>query len=206
MKKQRLNYFDEFIKAIDYSIKCSNLLLENLQDFKKENMKENIEKMHTLEHEADEAKHEMTNFLLKDFLPPIEREDIINIAHRIDNITDLTEEVLISLDIFNVDYIEKNAIECAELLCKCCNSLRELLSKFNNFKKTDELKYKIIEINKLEEEGDRIYQKNIKNIYANKRDAIYIIIWTTIFNCFEECFDACESVADYIDTVIMKNT
>lgn len=206
MKKQRLNYFDEFIKGVDYSIQCSKLLLENLKKFDRKNMKENIEKMHGLEHEADNSKHEMMNFLLKDFLPPIEREDIINISHRIDNVTDLTEEILINLDIFNVEKIEEDAIKCAELLVKCCNSVKVLLDEFENFKKSKTIKDQIIEINRLEGEGDELYTECMKKLYLNKKDTINIMIWTTIYNCFEECFDACESIADYIETVIMKNS
>jgi len=146
------------------------------------------------------------NFLLKDFLPPIEREDIINISHRIDNVIDLTEEVLINLDIFNIDKIEEDAIKCAQLLVKCCDNLKRLLNEFGNFKKSENIRNEIVEINRLEGEGDILYTECMKKMYLNKRDAIDIIKWTTIYNCFEECFDACESIGDYIETVIMKNT
>ncbi|MDO5555286.1 MAG: DUF47 family protein [Clostridia bacterium] len=206
MKKEKLNYFDEFIKGTEYSIKCSNMLLEIVKNFKNQDMKQNIEKIHKIEHEADEEKHHMMKFLLKDFLPPIEREDIIKISHRIDNVTDLTEEILINLNIFNVKSLAPEVIECAELLVKCCDNLKVLLTEFANFKKSNIIQSKIVEINKLEEEGDSIYHKCMKKIYANPKNVIDIIIWTTIYNCFEECFDACESVADYIETVIMKNS
>lgn len=206
MKKQRLNYFDEFIKGIDYSIECSNLLLNNLKKFDKSNIKEIREQMHKLENDADKSKHEMMNFLLKDFLPPIEREDIINISHRIDNVTDLTEEVLINLDIFNVENIEEDAIKCAELLVKTCDNVKKLLNEFENFKKSNIMKDEIIEINRLESEGDELYTESMKKLYSNQNNAVDIIKWSTIYNCFEECFDACESIADYIETVILKNS
>lgn len=206
MKKKRLNYFDEFLKEVDYSIECSNLLLKNLKQFDKKNMQENIEEMHRLEHEADRAKHEMMDFLLKDFLPPIEREDITNIAHRIDNVTDYIEEVLINLDICNVDSIEEDSIKCAELLVECCNNVKELLNEFEDFKKSKAIRDKIVEINKLEGDGDHLYAECMKKLYSEKRNAIDIIIWTKIYNCFEKCFDACESIADYVETVIMKNS
>lgn len=206
MKKKRLNYFDEFLKEVDYSIECSNLLLKNLKQFDKKNMQENIEEMHRLEHEADKSKHEMMDFLLKDFLPPIEREDIINISHRIDNVTDFTEEILINLDIFNVENIEEDAVRCAEFLVKCCDNLKILLGEFENFKKSKNIRNEIIEINRLEGEGDKLYAECMKKLYSEKRNAIDIIIWTKIYNCFEKCFDACESIADYVETVIMKNS
>lgn len=206
MKKQRLNYFNEFIKGVEYSITCSKMLLKNLKEFDKNNIEKIREEMHNLEHEADESKHEMMNFLLKDFLPPIEREDIINISHRIDNVIDLTEEVLINIDIFNIDNIEEDAIKCAELLVKCCDNLKRMLNEFENFKKSENIRNEIVEINRLEGEGDILYTECMKKMYLNKIDTIDIIKWTTIYNCFEECFDACESIGDYIETVIMKNT
>lgn len=205
MKKEKFNYFDEFIKGTSFSVQCIELLHEILKNFDKNSLPDNINKMHNIEHKADEEKHILTNYLLKDFLPPIEREDIVSLSHRIDNLTDNIEEILINIDIFNVDILRPEIHEFVELLSICCNITNKLVSEFKTFKKKPNLEEIIIEINHLEENGDALYAKYMRELYK-EQNPIDILIWTQIFNCFEHCFDACEQIADDIENIILKNS
>ena len=205
MKKEKFNYFDEFIKGTNYSLQSIELLNEIFKNFDKNALSDNIIKMHTIEHKADEEKHVLTNYLLKDFLPPIEREDIVSLAHRIDNLTDNIEEILINVDIFNVDKLRPEVYEFIELLSNCCKLVNELVLEFKNFKKNPNLEGKIIEINHLEENGDTLYSKYMRELYK-EQNPIDVLIWTQIFNCFEHCFDACEQIADDVENIVLKNS
>lgn len=205
MKREKLNYFDEFIKGSNYSVQCIELLNNILKNFNNSDLPDNIIKMHTIEHKADEEKHALTNYLLKDFLPPIEREDIVLLAHKIDNLTDNIEEILINIDIFNVTKLRPEVNALTELLTNCCKSVSNLVSEFKNFKKNPNLEEKIIEINRFEENGDALYSKYMRELYR-EANAIDILIWTQILNCFEQCFDACEQIADAVENIILKNS
>lgn len=204
-RKNEYNYFDAFEKNGLCSLECAQKLLEITGNYDKEKLKEDLKNIHNIEHKADDGKHDMLNYLLKDFLPPIEREDILNLAQKIDDVTDSIEEVLISIDMFNIDVLRKETEEFVELVIKCCESEAELLKSFKNFKDVDEVKKRIIEINVLEEEGDRLYTSNMRKLYRDGTDVADVIKWSTIFNCFENCFDMCEDVADAVEAIMLKN-
>lgn len=206
MSKQNYNYFEEFLKNSDYSLKIANMLYDILVNFSITNLENNLKKMHEIENLADDSKHKMHNYLVKDFLPPIDREDINLLAHKLDDVTDYIEDILIKIDISNIIEIKSEAIECAELLVKCCEAVNNLMKEFENFKKSKLIKDKVVEINRLEEEGDVLYTKHMKNLYKTSTEPIEIMKWSKIFTCFERCFDACETVANNIESISMKNS
>ena len=206
MKKEKLDYFDEFIKCMEFSVKEVDLLKEIFTNFNSKELGNNIEKMHILEHSADMQKHNLMEYLLKDFVPPIEREDIVLLSHKIDNVADNIEEILISFYMFNINYLRTEINEYIELLTQICNSCYNLIIEFKNYKKSKTIINNIIEINNLEEQADKMFIKNMRNLYKEDSDAKDIMVWTKIFNCFERCFDACEGVSDAVETAILKNS
>ena len=102
MKKQELNYYDEFIKNIEIAYQISNILKEYIDKFKTEDSEEIEQKVHKLENDADYNLHNLKNYLVKDFLPPIEREDIILLVNKIDDVIDNLDEIVIDFNILNV--------------------------------------------------------------------------------------------------------
>ena len=77
---------------------------------------------------------------------------------------------------------------------------------FKNFKKIDLIKKKIIEVNDLEEQGDRAYEKLMTSLYKDETDSINLIKWTSIYNCLEDAIDFCEQVSDCVEDVILINS
>lgn len=204
--KEEYCYFSEFINNSNYIVKSAEILKETIKDYNQDKLQENISKVHKLENDADKALHKMRNYLIKDFLPPIDREDIILIGHRLDDIEDCIDEILINFNILNIEKIRDDVIEFTDLLIKCCNSVKEALEDFKNFKKIDSVKEKVITINELEENADRLYEKLMKKLYSEEKDPLEIIKWTTIYSCLENTTDACEKIGDCIEDVIMKNS
>lgn len=205
-KKRSYNYFEEFIVLVDYSCKCAEILNEVLNDFDCKDMEKQLERLHEIEHSADIRKHEITTQLIKEFLPPIEREDIISLTNEIDDITDAIEDVLIKIHMFNVQEIKPEVFEFARLITKCCKGLKVAFEEFPNYKKSKKLRDKIIEVNNLEEEGDKLYYKTVRELHVNSKDPIELMVWTKIYAYLEKCCDACEEVADILETIVMKNS
>ena len=205
-KKEEYNYFSEFIKNSKYIVESAEILKETIENYSVEKLEENITKVHKLENDADKTLHNMRAFLIKDFLPPIDREDIVLIGHRLDDIEDFIDEILINFNILNITTVRDDALEFAELLIECANSVKDALENFENFKKTEVVKEKAIAINFLEEKADRMFEKAMKNLYKEEKDPIEIIKWTTIYNCMENTTDACERIADSLEDVVMKNS
>lgn len=205
-KKEELNYFDNFVKNANYALESAKILKEYIDNFDANKSIEKENMVHNLENEADKNQHLVLNYLIKDFLPPIDREDIIMLCHKIDDISDNIDEVVINIDILNVKKLRDDVKTFAQLLLNACEKTTEMLNKFKNIKKFAEIKEVIIEINKLEEDGDKLYQDAIRNLYNTPKDPIEVITWTTLYNCLENCFDSCENVADCVEEILMKNS
>ena len=77
---------------------------------------------------------------------------------------------------------------------------------FKNSRKLDLINKKIIEVNDLEEQGDRAYEKLMTSLYKNEKDAINLVKWTNIYNCLEDAIDFCEQVSDCLEDVILMNS
>ena len=205
MKKQELNYYDEFIKNIEIAYQISNILKEYIDKFKSEDSEEIEQKVHKLENDADYNLHNLKNYLVKDFLPPIDREDIIILVNKIDDVIDSLDEIVIDFNILNVTDLREDINDFIDLICEISLKLKEMMNNFKNMKKYDETKKIIIDINNLEEQGDKLFENAIKNLYNTQKDAIEILKWHTIYERIEDCIDSCESVADCVEEVLMKN-
>ena len=81
-----------------------------------------------------------------------------------------------------------------------------MVLEFKNFKKIKEIKDKIIEINKIEEQAEKLYEELIRELYKNEKDLLQILKWSNVYRAVEDCFDACENIADCIEEVLVKNT
>ena len=204
--KKENNYFEMLSELVDYSFEAANLLESTLMNFNVKDIEKKIEEMHNIEHKADIKKHDMMSKLAKEFITPIERGDIIDIAHYIDNVTDDIEEVLRRIYMFNIQDIKKEAIDFSKIIIKNCFELKKIMKEFHNFKKSTEIHRIIININDLEEEGDRLYFNTIRELYVTSKDPIEIMTWTNTLKYFEKCCDACENVANLVESVIMKNS
>ena len=93
-----------------------------------------------------------------------------------------------------------------DLLVKTTQSVYDLIIQLNNLKKIEEIRDKVIEVNKLEEDADRLYEKSIKDLYSNQKDVVEILKWSNIYETVEDCFDACESIAYTVEEILVKNT
>ncbi len=204
--KKNNDYFEMLVELIGYSCEAASLLDNTISNFRMSQIDSKIKDMHQIEHDADIKNHEMINKLSKEFITPIERGDIIELANEIDNVTDAIEDVLVRIYMFNISVMREEALEFSKLIVKMCNETNALIKELRNFKKSSEISKLIININDLEEEGDRIYTKSIKGFYSSIMDPIKFITWKETFEYFEKCCDACEHVADAIESVIMKNT
>ena len=95
-----------------------------------------------------------------------------------------------------------NFIECAACACKAATLLEETLGGFD----IKSLPGKIEQMHTIEHEGDRLFISSMRKLHTDSTDPIEIIAWREIYIYMEKCIDACEHVADVIESVIMKNT
>ena len=205
-KKTSYSYFAFFCEMIDCACQASTALNNMFSDFQSKNLRQEADVIHQIEHAADLKKHDMMSQLLREFLPPIDREDIVNISHVLDEIVDLIEEVVLSLYMNDIQKCRPDVQPMVALIVKQCEELQKLMAEFENYKKSDKLRESIIVINTLEEEGDRLYLEAMRNLKLTCSDPFELIAWRDIYSSLEDCSDACEKVADAVEEVVMKNT
>ena len=107
---------------------------------------------------------------------------------------------------YNVKEVLPAAIVFADLIARCCKALHLAITEFPNFKKSSTLKQALIAVNTLEEEGDQIYIDAVRGLYETSPDPLKAIVWSELFDRFEDCCDACEHAADVVESVVMKNS
>lgn len=204
-RKNDFYYFDGFIKLTEYCYGAAKLLDDTLKNFNKDTLQRTIKSMHNLEHTANLEGCEITKRLAKEFITPIEREDILLLIHKINYITDCIEDVLLHLYMYNVRIIKKDVLKFSELILSFCKELIVTFEEFKKFKKSKEIHNRIIKVYIIEEEADKLYTEIVRKMHLTSLNAIDIMIWTFICNLLKKCCDACKETVNSIESVIIKN-
>lgn len=205
-KKQDSFYYENFSECVACACQAAHYLEDTLKSFDPQRLHDVLDGLHQVEHAADEKKHELSNVLARAFITPIEREDILLLSQSIDEITDKIEDVMLRLWCNNIQSIRPDAIELGAVLINCCEELRLLLDEFADFRKSKKLREYIIHINTMEEQADKLFIDSMRRLHTTCTDPLEIISWREIYIYTEKCADACEHVADAVESVIMKNS
>ena len=136
--------------------------------------------------------------LVREFLPPIDREDIMELSGTIDDVTDSIEDVLLRLYMFNIRTLRPEAQAFAQVIADCCAALKTMMEEFPNFRRSKTIHTQIVEINGLEEQGDKLYTDAMHTLYADASTPVDVMAWTALFDRLEKCCDKCEDVADVV--------
>lgn len=203
---KEFDYFENFLQCSEMASKAANYLYRSLSAFDPQLIETQVAEMHRIENDADMQKHEMLKKLAHEFMTPIEREDIVTLSQKLDDVVDAIEDVMGRVYIFNIKKIRPEVITFMELILKGCNALTTAVREFRNFKKSKTIHSFIIEVNSIESEGDKLYMEYMRKLFVEDNDMRERIVWMTMFECLEHCLDACEDAADIIESVIMKNT
>jgi predicted phosphate transport protein (TIGR00153 family) len=205
-RRRNEDYFDTFVKLVDYSCQAANLLNDIMNNYNADLLQEKMKEMHEVEHGGDTERHAMIRKLSREFITPIEREDIMSLADAIDDVTDTIEDVLLRLYMFNIRSIKDYAKKMTEIIVKCCSGLKQALDEFRNFQKSKMLHDLIIEVNLLEEKNDKLYAEAVRDLYVNSKNVVEIMAWHQAYDYLENCCDACEEVANVIEYIVLKNS
>ena len=159
-------------------------------------------RLRDLEHQCDEATHQIHNLANSTFVTPIEQEDILLLSSSLDDIVDLAEETGDKIDLYQIRVISDAAKAMGEHLAKAGTEIATALDRLEGFA---ELKPHRLEIHRLENEGDRITREAIGELFAKVNDAAELVKWKDIYDLLEATMDACEQAANVMETISIKN-
>lgn len=206
MKKTRFDYFQAFVEFTEKAMTAADMLNSFLCYYRPEDIWEQMNNIHVIEHEADIIRHTVIEHLSREFVAPIEREDIVSLVREFDNVVDGIDEVMRKISMYQVPKLREDVIPFTELLVTACKKLNTIVVEFSTFRKSKEIKERIIEINTLESEADTLHFHAISTLFGNEKDAVQLLAWQNIYDAMEDCFDNCEHAAEIIEGVILKNS
>jgi uncharacterized protein Yka (UPF0111/DUF47 family) len=159
-------------------------------------------RLRDLEHQCDEATHQIHNLVNSAFVTPLDEEDILLLASSLDDVVDLAEETGDKIDLYRIQFISDPAKQMGEYLAKAGIEIAAALDRFEGFA---ELKPHRLEIHRLENEGDRLTRAAIGDLFSRVKDASELVKWKDIYDLLEATMDACEHAANVMETVAIKN-
>ena len=195
-------YFDLFVQMTNYISDAVRELREMLKDTQP-NYSEYSQRIKRLEHACDELTHNVSMRLNKSFITPFDREDIYLMSSALDDIVDLIDDAARAIIIFDVREIKPYALDFANVLERMADQLREVVSMLQ---KPKNLTPRLVEIHRLENDGDDIYHNAIAELFHEERDPLTVLKWKEIYEKLEAAVDRCENVANIIESVIIKHS
>ena len=154
-----------------------------------------------LEHENDAVTHDIVHHLHARLAVPFERSDVLALASGLDDVVDFAEEAADFLGLYRVEAPMDQAIELADTLAAAGVELAAALSKLD---KPGEATGHLTEIDRLEDEGDRILREGLTALFEGGVDPMAVIRWKDIFERVEDGIDACDSVAHTVRGIAVK--
>jgi uncharacterized protein Yka (UPF0111/DUF47 family) len=183
---------------------ASQALLNLMGNMKDKETK--ISELEDLEHMGDDLTHDIIAELHKAFITPIDREDIFLLAKEIDNIVDSIEATAHRFIMLNVNESTPQAEELAKMINDSAKQLVLVMHELRKLKHIAVDNKTIIEINNIEDAGDKIYRKAVKELYSGAYDPLTVIKWREIYDHLEDTLDAFEDVANIVEGIAMKHS
>jgi uncharacterized protein Yka (UPF0111/DUF47 family) len=157
------------------------------------------------EQEGDRITHDIIRRLNQTFVTPIDREDIYALASALDDIVDFAEEVADYLGLYKIEAPMAQAQDQARVLRHATRLIAEAMPRLRGFKR-ETISHYTIEINRLENDGDRIVRAAVSSLFEGGIDPMMVIRWKDIFERLEAAIDSTERVANIIEGITIKNS
>lgn len=193
-------FHDMFVELAENVSLAAKAMVAMLQDFS--NPTAAAEKIKDLEHANDTITHNLIKKLNQTFITPFDREDIHELASKIDDVLDLTDAAASRLVTYRIEKIRPGVEDLARALKEATD---ELVAAVKVLEKRDHVLDHCIEINRLENEADRLCRNLIANLFEQEKDPVQIIKWKEIIEVLEIAADKCEDVANVIETITLKS-
>jgi uncharacterized protein len=195
------HFFDLFEEAGGNVQRAAGLLEEMLRDYPERS--ELARDILICEQEGDRITHDILQRLNQSSVTPIDREDIHELATALDDVVDYTEEVADYLGLYKIEAPMAQSQELAKVLNGCARQIAEAMPRLRGF---EDISRYTVEINRLENDGDRIARDAIASLFDNGIDPMVVIRWKDIFERLEDAIDATEHVANILEGIVIKNS
>lgn len=194
------DFFALFARQADNITIGGKALLEMLSHYT--GVPEQVQIVKAIEHEGDEITHAILTKLNQTFITPFDREDIHELCSQLDDVIDLIDAAASRFVLYRVDVVRSGTIELVKVLL---SATTEVQAAVRALEKPEKALRHCVEINRYENESDRLCRTLIAQLFDEEKDPVQIIKWKEIFEVIETAVDKCEDVANVIEGVILKS-
>ncbi|MDP9265863.1 MAG: DUF47 family protein [Chloroflexota bacterium] len=192
-------FFELFTQHAENALEAARALEALLGNFT--DVERKVRDIHAIEHHGDKLTHEIIRNLNETFVTPLDREDIVGLASRLDDVTDLSYDVSETVLLYRVRAIRPAANRLAAVLS---GAATELCQAIRLLEKLEGLEPYWIKIHTFENEGDDIFREALGELFDDSLDPVEIIKWKDIYEKLELAIDRCEDVANIIEMLVVK--
>jgi predicted phosphate transport protein (TIGR00153 family) len=198
---------NEFFGMFDAAARNVHEAAEALLDLmvRYEDVPNKAQRIKNLEHAGDEHTHRILEKLAKMFITPLDREDIQQVAMRLDDVLDEMETAANRLVIFRVAAAPPGGKELAQVLVQASGLLVEAFAQLPRLDRPETILSLCVAVHTQENEGDRLVHGAVADLFEKDRDPREIIQLKDIYESLERGIDRCEDVADVLQTVVVKH-
>ncbi len=197
---QEKSFFVQFTAVAENIEAGARALVDLLEDYR--DVEKKIAHIKDLEHRGDQMTHELFTQLNQTFITPFDREDIYELASKLDDVLDLLDAAATRLGIYRIERPRAGAAELAHIVLKSAEAIRSAVVQLE---KHDRIFDHCVEINRLENEADRMVRSLIAKLFEEEKNPVEIIKWKELFEVLEIATDKCEDVANVLEGVVLKS-
>jgi hypothetical protein len=197
---QTREFYELFNQAATNLVATAEQLLDLLQHYP--DRRELVDEIKDREHEGDRVTHSLVELAIRTSSPPIDRDDIFQLATALDDVLDFMDQVADELNLYGVEEVPQEAVDQAGVILRATGKLADAISGLDGLK---DVGRHLIDIHTLEDDGDRIVRDAVAGLFANGRDALFVIRWKDIHEHLEQAVDSCERAAHVLESVYLKH-
>jgi predicted phosphate transport protein (TIGR00153 family) len=194
-------FFVLFSRAGENALQVSRLVERRFREHPNSGVTQ--EQVKAEETEGDEITRDLINLLNTQYVTPFDREDIYELATEIDDVVDYLEEASDLLGLYNVELPTRHAVEQCAVIVRACEQLAFACENLKGMRGVQEA---LVELKRLEDEGDRILRDGLAALFRDDAiDPLIVIRWKDIYEALERALDACETTAHVLTNIVVKN-
>lgn len=194
------SFFRMFSVMSDNLIAGARALVDLFDDYR--DVPRKIEEVTRIEHQGDELTHAILTKLNQTFITPLDREDIHQLASKLDDVLDFINVACTRISMYRITAPPPAAGKLARIILMQSEELQKAMSLLQ---KNGNILARCVEINRLENEADAVAQQAIAALFEREKDPINLIKIKELIESLERATDKAEDVADVLETVVLKN-
>jgi predicted phosphate transport protein (TIGR00153 family) len=194
-------FYELFSRAGANALEAARLAETRFREYPSSSVSQSdVKRIETI---GDGITHDLIQLLNTQYVTPFDREDIYELATALDDVVDHIEEASDLLELYRVEQPTKQAIEQCRILVAAVERLADALSRLKGLKG---VQVALVELKRLEDDGDRVVRDAIASLFHDDRiDPLVVIRWKDIYDSLEAALDACETAANVLGNVVVKN-